>query len=581
MNDSEEVALQIQRALSGKNQHFEFWGLNSKNEPFPKSVSLTQGNFFGEKCVIATARCITEQIEAREKLQKSEERYRDLVEKMQEGLVVFDENFTITFVNNYFCQMLDFKENSEIVGDMSFTSLIEPSSVISFFEKINNLQNNPTIRFELQLQRPDGILIEVIINALVVTNPDDNKLVYMATCLDISDIKRIETELIFAKEKAEESDRLKSAFLANMSHEIRTPMNSILGFANILTETDLNNEDRCEYARILNASGIRLLNTVNDLLDISRLDSGQIQLHLTDFKACDLLLELYKMNEISFQDKSLYLKLNVEPSVINKHIYSDEHKIYQIMNNFLNNALKFTLEGGVEFGCKMKESSIEFYVKDTGIGIEQDKHDLIFGRFTQENHNYSRNHEGSGLGLAISKGLADLLGGTLLLKSTKNFGSTFTFLLPVTVSNDNNKTTAESEKDFEYKDLDKCIILIAEDDMTNYTLIQKIISRETKAKIIHAHDGIEAVELFHDTPGICIVIMDMKMPRMDGFEASRIIRKLNPDVPILAVTAFAISGDKEKIIKNGCSDYISKPLNAKLLIHKIYGLLKYKLQNEN
>jgi signal transduction histidine kinase len=247
---------------------------------------------------------------------------------------------------------------------------------------------------------------------------------------DITEKKKFFEELIIAKEKAIESEKLKTAFLANMSHEIRTPLNGIIGFSRMLSESDLASEERQEYSKILNQSCDRLLNTVNDILDISKIESNQMEVRFSLFYLKNVIQELYELHIGNFSKKSINLILNLKQIDDELIIYSDEQKIYQILNNLINNAYKFTELGEVEIGASIKNDYIEFFVRDTGIGISESAIDFIFGRFNQENNNLNRGFEGTGLGLSICKGLVNLLGGKIWLESSQGLGSKFSFNIP-------------------------------------------------------------------------------------------------------------------------------------------------------
>ncbi len=382
------------------------------------------------------------------------------------------------------------------------------------------------------------------------------------------------SDLKIAKAKAEESEKLKSAFLANMSHEIRTPMNGIIGFSKLMAEQDLTIEERTEYSNILNSSCTRLLNTVNDVLDISKIDAGQMEVKESTFFVNKVINELNKLHYNLFDFKNVALTYSIDEELESIQINSDEQKIYQILNNLLGNAYKFTHDGRVEYGCNIKDEFIEFYVSDTGIGISDDAKELIFGRFNQENLTLARGHEGSGLGLSISRGLVDLLGGRIWVESEKGVGSTFRFTVPLKISKTENRDISIKHQHHSDDTLSKKLkILVAEDEISNYLLAKNILIRGLNAEVIRAENGLETLEIFNDNADISLIVMDIKMPLMDGLEVTRIIRKMNKDIPIIAVTAFALSGDREKALDAGCDDYISKPFDANNLVLKIQKLL--------
>jgi len=400
---------------------------------------------------------------------------------------------------------------------------------------------------------------------------------YLGHCFDITEQKSLEYELMKAKNKAEESDRLKSAFLANMSHEIRTPMNGILGFAGLLKEPMLSGEEQLEYIDIIEQSGNRMLNIINDIVSISKVESGQMEVSIKETNINEQIEYIYTFFKPEAEKKGI--KLYVKNSLHSKKtiIKSDREKIYAILTNLVKNALKFTHTGIIKFGfspkTKGESSELEFYVKDTGIGINPEHQKFIFERFRQIDDSLKRNYEGAGLGLAISKAYVELLGGKIWVESKQGIGSTFYFTIPYnreSQSDDNtpNIKSADSAKYHVDPEVPRFKILIVEDDETNLKLITATVKTFCN-KILKAKTGIEAVEACHNNPDIDLILMDVKMPEMDGYEATRLIRQFNNEVIIIAQTAFALTGDREKALAAGCNDYISKPYGKSLLMSLI------------
>lgn len=383
--------------------------------------------------------------------------------------------------------------------------------------------------------------------------------------------KKTVEELIKAKEKAEQSDKLKTAFLTNMSHEMRTPMNGIIGFSALLLDPMLPEKARLEYANIINTSCTRLLNTVNDVLDISILEAGQMDIKPKHFNLSKLLKELYELQKKNFERNGIAFKLVIPEQFKDVYIDSDEQKIYQILSNLLNNSLKFTNKGEVEFGFNYIDNLIEFFVKDTGIGISQDALELIFGRFNQENYQTFNEYEGSGLGLSIAKGLVELLGGKIYVNSHKGVGSIFRFTIPCNIDEviPNTISIISEPLSNDLKTEKHIKVLIAEDDYTNFILLRSILKKESNFEIIRASNGLEAVKEFKNHQDIGLVLMDIKMPLLNGIEATKQIREINHKVPIIAITAYALVEDREMALLCGCNDYISKPFQPNELIKVI------------
>jgi PAS domain S-box-containing protein len=377
------------------------------------------------------------------------------------------------------------------------------------------------------------------------------------------------TELTIAKEQAEESDRLKSAFLTNMSHEIRTPMNGILGFTELLKEPNLSSDDQQDYIQTIQISGARMLNTINSIVDISKIESGLMKVYIKETNINEKIEFTYKFFKPEVELKGLqFLVKNSLPSkeVI---IKTDNEKVYAILTNLVRNAIKFTYEGSIEFGYEKKGDYLEFFVKDTGVGIPQNQHKIIFERFRQGSESHNRGYEGSGLGLSIAKTYVEMLGGEIWVESEEGKGSTFYFTIPYnSVSEEKIKIINAVSAEHKEVEIKKLKVLVVEDDEISYSLLTKMLQK-ISYEVLHAITGVEAVEACRNNPDIDLVLMDIRMPKMDGNEATRQIRQFNTDVIIIAQTAYAFSGDKEKAIEAGCNDYISKPIDQTLLYELI------------
>lgn len=382
-------------------------------------------------------------------------------------------------------------------------------------------------------------------------------------------LKLINDELKAAKEKAEESDKLKSAFLANMSHEIRTPMNAILGFATLIRNRILSEEKRRDYIDLINSNCRQLLNIITDIIDISKIEAGQISIFNKNFSLNKLLNELFLnyKNQIDLVKKPIRFILNNGLKNEESAIFTDKVRLEQILANLLSNAIKFTEKGTIEFGYTIdSKKDIVFYVKDTGIGISESEAKVIFDRFRQVSSSYNKIYGGTGLGLSISKGLVEKLGGKIWVESEQNTGSTFYFSMPYKPG-----ILIEKPAEIDYSktyNWEGKKLLIAEDEDANYNLLATILD-PTKAKLIWVTSGKDAIEKCKIDQSIDLVLMDMKMPDMNGFESTRQIKVIRNELPIIAQTAYAMSTDEENCLRAGCDDYISKPLRIDNLLAKI------------
>ncbi len=391
-------------------------------------------------------------------------------------------------------------------------------------------------------------------------------------------LQRTNTKLLIAKNKAEESDRLKSSFLANMSHEIRTPLNGILGFSELLKEPKLTGEEQQNYIRIIEKSGNRMLNTITDIISISKLESGQMEISISGTNINEQLEYIYNFLSPGAKKKGISISFQNSLPAPEAFIKTDREKIFSILSNLVINAIKFTNAGSVEFGYEKKDKNLEFYVKDSGIGIPLEQRELIFDKFRQGSEGLSRGYEGSGLGLSLSKAYVELLGGIMWVESELGKGSTFYFTIPYIIdrsqlSVENNQLSVDDDhniqiQESETPEIKKLKILIAEDDETSMIFLATFIKMFSK-EILYARTGEEAVEICKNNTDIDLVLMDIKMPNMNGYDATKQIRQINKDVIIIAQTAFALKSDREKALASGCNDYISKPFKIELLAEMI------------
>lgn len=380
-------------------------------------------------------------------------------------------------------------------------------------------------------------------------------------------------QLKLAKNKAEESDRLKSAFLANMSHEIRTPMNGILGFINLLQRPGLKDTEKEKYTKTVNKSGERLLNTINDIIEFSKIEAGDIPVNITELDISDFLEYYVNFFSVEINEKGLEMSMYLQDALKGKVVKTDRKLLDSVLINLIKNAIKFTEVGEIQVACVLEDDKLKIYIKDSGRGVESEKLDFIFERFIQADVELSRDYEGSGLGLSICKGYVEKLGGEIWVESEIGKGSTFYFTIdykPVNIIEPvKEKSSQMKESVVSQSDLDKPLVLIAEDDDTSFAFLE-IVLEEQNINVIRAKNGIEAVEIHSQNPSVDLILMDMRMPVMDGIEATMKIRKVDAGIPIIAQTAFALSGDDIKAKKAGCNDYFSKPIDIERLEKSLY-----------
>jgi PAS domain S-box-containing protein len=536
------------------------------------SVVWVMGNAVPEKRdnevtgYIGTITDITERKLAEKALRESEEKYRGIFENVQDVYYETSLNGIILEVSPSISIL---SKGQYKMDDIIGTSMIDFYAIPKEREVIlTQLQTKGAITdFEVTFKNRDGSHIPCSISAKLVSDATIQPGKIIGSMHDITDRKNVTEALKLAKEKAEASDKLKTEFLNNISHEVRTPLNGILGFAEIMSLHDLSEEEKKESLAMLLESSNRLLNTITNYMDISLITSGSLSVNNKDFIPVLILRKIFNNFESACRAKKLELFMDIPEHSGDYSVNSDPEICQKILSHFLDNAVKFTEKGCIRFGFNQMAENVEFFVKDTGIGINLDSFSTIFERFVKESKGPYRISEGSGLGLSIASGMAEAIGGKIKLESSAGTGSCFFLTIPVNI---NIKVSSPVTPG---KAPDKpgfgSMILIAEDDETNFYYLNALMTKKTDVRILHALNGREAIELFRTNPDIKLILMDMKMPEIDGFEATRQIKMINKNVIIIAITAYAMSGDEERIIAAGCDGYLSKPINKKSLLDKI------------
>lgn len=503
-------------------------------------------------------------VAAKEKAEESELRFKAITEKAMDGIALTDIQGNYIFVNPAFCNMVGFSQ--EELLHMNVKELKPSEEEERHFQKLKNFGFN--IESNIKLLRKDKSIIYVDLTAKVFELAKEK--VALGIMHNVTDRVKAEKELLLAKEKAEESDRLKTAFLQNMSHEIRTPMNAIMGFSELLSKNFYNKAKLERFSTIINQRCNDLLDIINEILDISKIESGQLPIKIEECNLADLFAELeFFFSEYQKRIKKQHLNLRIqtvcEPT--DNLIITDKVKLKQIYINLISNALKFTEKGVIDVGCKYdSHQNIIFYVSDTGIGIPLKKQNIIFDRFVQLNNDTNQATGGTGLGLSIVKGLVNLLGGEIWLNSEIGKGTTFYFTVPFKRVQ-SVPEIQESRSDIGRFYFSDKTILIVEDDLYNSEYIKEILS-DTGLKIRHTIWGKEAIkEASELSPDL--ILMDIRLPDMNGYEAIKKIKENNQSLKIIAQTAYAAQEDSVKAIESGCVDYISKPLNRNHLLNLI------------
>jgi PAS domain S-box-containing protein len=503
------------------------------------------------KSAIRKKEILVEKEDAERKLRESEEKYRLLVDLSPDAILVHMWG-RILFANATTLKLLG-TDTIENVKDIDLFNFVHPDYRDRTRERIKKIYDTGTPQStEAKYINLKNEIIDVEVVGIPVKYM--GKPAIQSIIRDITQRKHVEEELIKSKEKAEESDQLKTAFLHNISHEIRTPMNAIAGFSALLEEPDLNPETVKSYLKIITDSSDQLLSIVNDIIEISNIEVGILKAFYNEINLNSELMMIYQQFRKKAVDKGIEFRLQTSLFGEDAEIEIDNTKLNQILSNLLSNAFKFTKDGKITFGYELKNRYLEFFVSDTGIGIHPDHFEKIFERFFQVDNSVSRGYEGTGLGLAIAKAYVEFLGGKIWLNSEPGKGSIFYFTLPYKSIKQQQLPQMET-KDKNQPERRKSI-LIAEDDDNNFYLMKELLS-DLNINIIRASNGAEAVNAFKSGKDIDLVLMDIKMPVMDGYEATRQILEEKPEAKILAQTAYA--DDEIKAMESGCMGFISKP----------------------
>ncbi|NOQ25458.1 MAG: response regulator [Bacteroidales bacterium] len=545
---------------------------------------------------------IKTQRDAIEDQNKELEKLSIVASETDNAITVSDADGNFEWVNDGLCRLFGFslEERKNEIGK----NILDVSTNPNMKEIFNNVKKNKkSVTYASTVKSTKGKILnlQTTLTPIIDDKGEIQKLIFIDA--DISELKKAEKEILqkneeiisqkkelenhrnhlellvkertndleIAKEKAEESDRLKSAFLANMSHEIRTPMNAIIGFSSLLTDRDIVEESKNELVSHIVHNSDTLLRLIDDIIDIAKIEAEQLKINKLNC-SIDLIFNelLEKFDERKQTIKKQNIKISINKEVKNNSliIYTDPVRLQQVLSNLIDNALKYTEKGFVEFGYIFEDSSnnenIKFFVQDTGIGLSKDQQEIIFRRFTKIENNKKKIYRGAGLGLAISKNLIYLLGGDIWVDSEMNKGSTFYFTIPHIKKTDKEEHIEVKKSKMSDFNWSEKTILIAEDEESNYLYFKMLLSK-TKANILHADTGIKAVKICHKNK-VDLILMDIKMPEMDGLEATKIIKKENKMIPIIALTAFAMENDKKISIEAGCDEYVSKPFNKLKLL---------------
>lgn len=534
-------------------------------------------------------------VQAEKELRKSKEFADSIISSAQDGIIVLDLNLKFLQVNKAFLLLTGYPENK--ILELNLKDFISSGGEGDESLFRDSILSEKGIQSDCSLKTMDGKSVPVTISMAYLKDETGKDESIMAMIKDITEYKTVLQELTLhkehfedlvdqrtkelaeintmlqaAKEKAEASDKLKSAFLSNMSHEIRTPMNAILGFSQLLRDSELPPQTISDYIDIIALKGNLLLNIINDIIDISKVEAGEMEIHKSAFYVDEMMEELFtSYSKLIESGKKSHIDLRLlKPPIPDGHLlFSDPFRLRQVISNLLDNAIKFTDQGFIHMGYSIvkvdSEERIRFFVKDSGIGILRENVEIIFRRFQQVAQSQTREFGGTGLGLTISQKLVELMGGVLEVESEFGRGSTFHFSIPLETILEESRIISQEGKEENKNSWDHKTILIVEDNNSSFLLL-KYYLEQTGVAIIHTTSGKEAVEICRSNPHISLVLMDIQLPDMNGYDTTIQIKKLRHDLPVIAQTAYAMTDDEYKSKNAGCDDYIAKPYGKEKLL---------------
>jgi PAS domain S-box-containing protein len=533
-------------------------------------------NLQDEKYILSVTRDIEETIKAQVALKESEEKFIQFAENIDDVFWISEQD-RLLYINTAIERKFGIPQEEILANPFIISEMIHADDLPVYHRllRVGNTRTKKPFSGQFRITDPHGKIRWIWARLFPIYN-SDNKLYRIAgIASDITTQKQIEFELRTAKEKAQESDHLKSAFLANISHEIRTPMNGIIGFSALLGKEEDDPDVKEQYLKIIKKSGDQLLHIIDDLVDISKIESGQMHIfrHACNINGLLHEIRIFYLQELQRLKKhNIELMLQAELSDAASIIETDENRLRQILTNLLNNAVKFTESGQIRFGCVQEDLGfIKFFVEDTGIGIENELAGIIFEPFRQADYTTSKQYGGTGLGLSISRGLVYLLGGKIWMESKPGIGSVFYFTIPGQTGSADQENFADDHMSRQNYYWGKKKILVVEDDDINFKYIKEVLST-TGIKIIRATTGLMAVEET-DRSKPDLILMDIRLPVMTGLDAARKIRSTGSRIPIIAQTAYVMPEDRSACLEAGCNDFLPKPASMDMLLKKISGFI--------
>jgi len=506
---------------------------------------------------------------------ESDKFYQMLVQAANDGISFYDREWNLRFANSAFYTMIGY--DKETYNSLNPVDLVHPDDQDYQLRREQALVNNGFFETELRLRHKAGHYMNLSTRSVIVRSDSGEVLGALTISRDITRLKQVHEDLIKANIGAEASNRLKSNFLANISHEIRTPLNSVVGFSNLLLSNNLSNEVKEEYIEHINHNSEKLLQIIGDIIDLSRLESSQIEITYEEASLSSIVNEIIEEARqiIRRNEKPIILNVKNHFEDVGDLIFTDRIWLKRVLNHLMDNAVKFTLEGSVEFSYLLENQNIVFKIRDTGIGINKENLGRIFEEFRQEFDGHHRPFEGLGIGLTLAKEVIERMGGRIFVQSEKGVGSEFSFSIPYRPAGSTKPKVTPVNKEQILKPIDwssrKCLLV---DDNKDVLIYLNRILTDTGVSILTARSGFEAIEIIKANPDIDVVLLDMQMPEMNGIEATKEIRKIRKDIPIIAQTAFIFEDDKDIILEAGCDACLIKPIRREHLLTVMSSFVK-------
>ena len=506
----------------------------------------------------------------------SEMFYRMLIQSADDGISFYDRDWNLKYANQAFYSVIGLDKDQ--YNKVDHTTLIHQDEKDYENERSQALKKDGFYETELRVKHRDGHYVSLSTRSVTVKNDKSEIIGALTISRDITALKKVHEDLVKAKLEAEASNRLKSSFLANISHEIRTPLNSVVGFANLLLANDISNEVKEEYIEHINHNSEKLLQIIGDIIDLSRLESSQIEITYEEASVNSIINEIVEdaRKVIRRNEKSIIIDVRNMLEENGDLIFTDRVWLKRVLNHLMDNAVKFTLEGSIRLSYSKENDSLVFRVKDTGIGINKENLDHIFEEFRQEIDGHHRPFEGLGVGLTLAKEVVERMGGKIYVQSEKGIGSEFSFSIPYRPAGGSTRLKAKAvpnESSGVQNDWSRKTCLLVDDNKDILLYLNRVLS-DTGINALTARSGVEAIEILKKTPEIDVVLLDMQMPEMNGIEATREIRRIRKDIPIIAQTAFIFEDDKDIILEAGCDACLIKPIRKEHLLTVMSSFLK-------